>query len=163
MSNTIGQVLYAEDDDNDVFLLQRAFQKVKLEGFQTVSDGQQAVNYLRACESDPAKSPLLTLVLLDINMPFLSGLEVLTWIRGIPAFDLLPVWIFTSSSQEKDIERAYRARATAYVTKPNSADKLLEFARALKTFQESPTKDDFDFSRVTGYRPPPRTVTASLA
>ncbi len=155
MSNTIGQVLYAEDDNNDVFLLQRAFQKVKLEGFQTVRDGQQAVNCLRACESDPAKSPLPTLVLLDINLPFLSGLEVLSWIRELPAFKLLPVWIFTSSNQDKDVELAYRLHATAYVTKPSSANKLVEFADALRAFLKRSPSAAFDYSRVPGYRPPP--------
>ncbi len=152
---TTGPVLYAEDDDNDVFLLQRAFQKANLPGVKVVYDGQQALDYLSASERDPGKCPVPSLVLLDINMPFLSGLEVLAWIRKQPVFADLPVLVFTSSSQEKDIEHAYSLNVTAYVTKPSGANKLVEFAQALRAFQESKPGVAFDFSGVSGYRPPP--------
>ncbi len=150
-----GPVLYAEDDDNDVFLLQRAFQKANLPDLKVVHDGQQAVDYLSASERDPVKCPVPSLVLLDINMPFLSGLEVLAWMRKQPAVADLPVLVFTSSSQEKDIELAYRLNATAYITKPSAANILVEFAHALRAFQESKAGVAFDFSGVPGYRPPP--------
>ncbi len=152
---TTGPVLYAEDDDNDVFLLQRAFQKANLAGLKVVHDGQQAMDYLSACGRDPVKCSVPSLVLLDINMPFLSGLEVLAWMRKQPAVTDLPVVVFTSSSQEKDIELAYRLNVTAYVTKPSAANKLVEFARALRAFQESKAGVAFNFSGVSGYRPPP--------
>ncbi len=152
---TTGPVLYAEDDENDIFFLQRAFQKANLPGLKVVHDGQQAVDYLSASGSDPGKCPVPSLVILDINLPFLSGLEVLAWMRKQPAVADLPVVVFTSSSQEKDIELAYRLNATAYVTKPSAANNLVEFAHALRAFQESKAGVAFDFSGVSGYRPPP--------
>jgi len=152
---TTGPILYAEDEDNDVFFLQRAFQQANIPGLKAVPDGQQAVDYLLASEKDPVKCPVPSLVLLDINMPYLSGLEVLTWIRKQPAFADLPVLILTSSSQEKDIELAYSLNVTAYVTKPSSANKLVEFAHAIRALQESKSGVAFDFSGVSGYRPPP--------
>ncbi len=152
---TTGPVLYAEDDENDVFLLQRAFQKANFPGLEVVHDGQQAVDYLSACGRDPVKCPVPSLVLLDINMPFLSGLEVLAWMRNQPAVADLPVVVFTSSSQEKDIELAYSLNVTAYVTKPSAANRLVEFAHALRAFQERKAGVAFDLSGVPGYRPPP--------
>jgi len=153
--STTGPVLYAEDDDNDVFFLQRAFQKANLPGLKAVNDGQQAVDYLSASEGDLVKFPVPSLVLLDINMPILSGLEVLAWMRKQPAVADLPVVVFTSSSQEKDIELAYRLNATAYVTKPSAANKLVEFAQVIRAFQASKSGVAFDFSSVSGYCPPP--------
>jgi len=152
---TSGPVLYAEDDDNDVVLLQRAFRKANLPDVKVVHNGQQVVDYLSASERDPVQCPVPSLVLLDINMAFLSGLEVLAWIRQQPVVADLPVVIFTSSSQERDIELAYRLNVTAYVTKPSAANDLVEFARALRAFQESRSGAAFDFSDVSGYRPPP--------
>jgi len=152
---TTGPVLYAEDDENDVFLLERAFQKANLSGLQVVYDGQQAVDNLSASASDPVKCPVTSLVILDINLPLLSGLEVLAWMRKQPAVADLPVVVFTSSSQEKDIELAYRLNATAYVTKPSAANKLVEFAQVIRAFQASQSGVAFDFSGVAGYRPPP--------
>jgi len=152
---TTSPILYAEDEDNDVFFLQRAFEKANLAGLKVVPDGQQAVDYLIASEREPKKYPVPSLVLLDINMPYLTGLEVLAWIRKHPAIGDLPVVILTSSSQEKDIELAYRLNATAYVTKPSAANKLVEFAQALRAFQERKPGHVFDFSGVPGYRPPP--------
>ena len=153
--STTGPVLYAEDEENDVFFLQRAFGKANLPGLKVVHDGQQAVDYLSASERDPVKCPVPSLVLLDIKMPFLSGLEVLAWMRKQPAVAGLPVLVLTSSSQGKDIELAYSLNVTAYVTKPSAANKLLEFAHALRAFQEGRSGVPFDFSNVSGYRPPP--------
>jgi len=152
---TTGPVLYAEDDENDVFLLERAFQKANLPSLKVVHDGQQAVDNLSASASDPVKCPVPSLVILDINLPLLSGLEVLAWMRKQPAVADLPVVVFTSSSQEKDIELAYRLNATAYVTKPSAANQRVEFAHALRMFQDSKAGVAFDFSGVPGYCPPP--------
>ena len=68
----------------------------------------------------------------------------------------LPVLILTSSSQEEDIEHSYNFNVTAYVTKPSSANKLVEFAHAIRALQKSKSGVTFDFSGVTGYRPLPR-------
>ncbi len=152
---TTGPILYAEDEDNDIFFLRRAFEKANLAGLKAVHNGQQAVDYLIASERDPEKCPVPSLVLLDINMPYLTGLEVLAWIRKHPAIGDLPVVMLTSSSQEQDIERAYGLNATAFVTKPSAANKLAEFAQALRAFQERKPGLVFDFTGVPGYRPPP--------
>lgn len=151
-----GTVLYAEDDENDAFLMERAFRKAEFPNLKMVSDGQGAVDYLRAASAneDRAAYPLPFLVLLDINMPHLSGLEALAWIRQQPGYEDLPVVIFTSSTQEKDFRTAYSNGATAYVVKPNNAAALVEIARTLRGLSLAESVTTADCTRLPGYQPP---------
>jgi CheY-like chemotaxis protein len=139
-------ILYAEDDENDVFLVTRAFRKAGLAAPQVVPNGRAAVDYLRnATAPDAAGRPARPVaVLLDLNMPFLSGLEVLSWIRSQPEYVSLPVAMFTSSNQLKDVSAAFARGATAYVIKPSGAEKLVELAKALR---EACTAEPFDLAR----------------
>jgi CheY-like chemotaxis protein len=127
-------VLYAEDEENDVFFLERAF---KMAGsphtLSTVPDGQQAVEYLagNGAFADRARHPLPALVLLDINMPKKSGLEVLKWIREQSLFKSLPVVIFTSSSRPEDMEQAHLLGANDYLLKPSRPLKLVDLVKSL--------------------------------
>jgi CheY-like chemotaxis protein len=130
-------ILYAEDEDNDAFFLKRAFQQAGIpHPLIVVSDGQEAIDYCSG--SGPYQSradhPLPCLVLLDLNMPKKSGLEVLKWIREELLIRTLPVIILTSSLQEADIHRAYQAGANAYLGKPSRPDDLVQAARAIKDF-----------------------------
>ncbi len=149
-------ILYAEDDENDVFLMERAFRKADFPGLRIVPNGQQAVDYLNGAApyEDRAKHPAPSLVLLDINMPRLSGLEALAWIRAQAGYRTLPIVMFTSSTQEKDFRTAYSAGATAYVVKPSNAASLVEIARLLQTFALAGTLSEADFSRLPGFQSP---------
>ena len=91
---TAGTVLYVEDEESDVFFMQRAFEGEGLaSAFQTVGDGQTAINYLagEGVYAERDRYPLPTLVLLDLNLPVLSGFDVLRWIRRNGASKRLPV------------------------------------------------------------------------
>lgn len=127
-------ILYAEDEQNDVFFLERAFRTA---GFphilNAVPDGEQAVDYLAGVGAfaNRARHPLPALVLLDINMPKKSGLEVLGWIRQQSLFKSLPVVIFTSSSRREDMEKARLLGADDYLLKPSNPLKLVELAKSL--------------------------------
>lgn len=149
-------LLYAEDDDNDVFLLKRVLPKVGLEAPRVVPNGQEAVAYLDGKKqfADRAQHPLPDMALLDINMPFMSGLEVLAWARPQPRFAALPIVMFTSSSQEKDIATAYAAGATAYVLKPSSIHVFMEFAKFLRGLDLSAPLAPQDFREAPGFQPP---------
>jgi CheY-like chemotaxis protein len=141
--SAIPPVLYAEDDENDAFFMERAFKKLNArDALRLVPNGREAVNYLAGNGSfaDRQASPLPAVVLLDVKMPVLSGLEALAWIRSRREFDALPVVMFTSSTQQRDVDVSRQHGANAYIVKPSNADNLsrlvssvLEAARSLPT------------------------------
>src|SRR6266576_2126415 len=94
-------ILYVEDEADDIFFLERAFQiACSPHALKAVADGQKAIDYLagEGPFDDRANYPLPALILLDINLPGRPGLEVLEWIRQQSHFKSVPVLMFTSSS-----------------------------------------------------------------
>jgi CheY-like chemotaxis protein len=130
-------VLYAEDEPDDVFLMQRAFRDAGIENpLVVVNDGRAAVDYLsgQGKYSSREQFPLPAVVILDLKMPRLSGLEVLKWIRSQPTLVTLPVVMLTSSNNDADIHRAYLQGANGYLVKPGKPSELLSMVKALKDF-----------------------------
>jgi CheY-like chemotaxis protein len=128
-------VLYAEDDDNDAFLLKRAFRVAEFPNpLFVVRNGQDAIDYLAGAGAyaDRAVFPLPSLVLVDLKMPGKSGLEVLLWIRSRETE--MPVIIFTSSNQPGDIHQSYQAGANGYLIKPGKPEELLLMVKGIKHF-----------------------------
>jgi two-component system response regulator len=129
-------ILQVEDDPNDVFLLQHALAKAGVTNpVQVAADGQQAIDYLKGTGrfADREKFPLPCLVLLDLKLPYVMGLEVLKWIRQQPEAALIVI-LLTASAEDADIATAYRLGANAFLTKPSKASKLEEMAKAIKDF-----------------------------
>jgi len=129
-------ILQVEDDPNDVFLFKHAMNKVGLTNpVQIATDGQQAIDYLygEGKFADRAKFPYPCLVLLDLKLPFVMGLEVLRWIRKQPG-KALPVIVLTASAEEGDIAMAYSLGASGFLTKPSEVRKLEEMVKAIKDF-----------------------------
>lgn len=126
-------ILYAEDEQNDIFFLQRALQiAASPYALKAVPNGEQAIEYLAGTGAftDRSRHPLPALVLLDINMPKKSGLEVLGWIRQQPRFKSLPVLMLTSSSRREDVDVARQLGANDYLAKPSNPAGLLELVRS---------------------------------
>jgi CheY-like chemotaxis protein len=114
-------ILLAEDDANDVLLIQRAFRKAGLhETLRVVRDGAQAIEYLdgRGEYADRALFPLPFLVLLDLKMPGTDGFEVLSWARSQPELKRLLIVVLTSSNFQSDVDKAYDLGANSYLVKP---------------------------------------------
>lgn len=127
-------VLYAEDEENDVFLLRRAFKQAAITNpLEIVGDGQQAIDFLTGAGQFGGRR-LPCLALLDLNMPRKSGFDVLTWIRQQPAFQALPLIVLTSSTNERDIEKAYALGANAYLVKPSNQPDLIALAKSIGDF-----------------------------
>ncbi len=130
-------VLYVEDEEADVFLLRHAWEKADIRHPLHIGrDGSEARDYLagkgKFAERD--KFPLPGLVLLDLNLPMLSGLELLDWMRQQPGLRRLPVVIFSSSSRPEDVVRSYDAGANGYLVKPSSMGHLTALTTALRDF-----------------------------
>jgi CheY-like chemotaxis protein len=129
-------ILQVEDDPNDVFFLQHAMTKAGVPNpIQVASDGQQAIDYLKGAGkfADRDKFPLPCLVLLDLKLPHVMGLEVLRWIREQSGMTLIVV-LLSASGDDADIASAYRLGANAFLVKPTQANKLVEMATAIKDF-----------------------------
>lgn len=129
-------ILQVDDDPNDVFLLQHAMKKAGvLNSIQVATDGQGAIEYLQGAGefANRVKFPFPCLVLLDLKLPYVMGLEVLRWIRRRPG-TALTVLILTASGSEADIVEAYRLGANGFLTKPSEANKLEEMVRAIRDF-----------------------------
>jgi CheY-like chemotaxis protein len=130
-------LLLAEDDDNDVFFLQRAFQQAKIENpIHVVRDGQEVIEYLSGAGkfSDRRQFPLPYLLLLDLKMPRKTGLDVLQWKHAHPELTCVPVVVLSSSAHRLDIEKAYELGANGFVVKPASVEKRVDLARTIRAF-----------------------------
>lgn len=133
-------ILYAEDDENDRFLTELAFKEAEVcNPLIIVPDGKAAIDHLsdkcdNGQDANRDKHPLPCLVLLDLKMPGRSGLDVLKWIRSQPNTCTVPVLILTSSTQDRDVHRAYILGANGYLEKPNQPDQMLLMAKAIKDF-----------------------------
>ena len=137
MNTTANRVLLVEDDPNDILLTRRAFRKAELpEPIAIVEDGEQAVAYLSATGqfADRRAHPLPDLVLLDLKLPRMSGLEVLTWLRKQPKLQRLPVIVLTSSRETADVNRAYELGANSYLLKPVTFDALARIVSDLDRY-----------------------------
>jgi two-component system, response regulator len=113
--------LLVEDDEAHVEIVRRNFKDYGLPGTLThVSDGQAALDYLyqRDQFSDPATAPRPDIILLDLRLPKVDGLEVLTIIKSDPQLSSIPVVVLTTSQAERDKVRAYALRANSYLVKP---------------------------------------------
>lgn len=130
-------ILLVEDNEDDVFLMQRALKAAQIPNpLAVVTDGQQAVDYLNGTGkySDREAYPIPCLALLDMKLPYLNGLEVLEWVRQRSSLQTLLIVMLTASRNEIDVDHAYRAGANAFLVKPPTVEKLAEMLAALKGF-----------------------------
>jgi two-component system response regulator len=140
-------VLQVEDDPNDVFFLQHAMRKADVTNpIQIASDGQEAIDYLQGTGkfANREKFPLPCLVLLDLKLPYVMGLDVLKWIRR-QAEIAVPVVILTASADDADIATAYRLGANGFLVKPSEASTLDDIVKAIKDFWLTHNKLPEDF------------------
>jgi len=128
------KLLLVEDNRDDVFFLQRALQKANISSLVEVAeDGQAAIDYLKVAMNhrEVARPPLPALVLLDLKIPYVSGFEVLKWIREQPALANLPVVILTSSPEQRDREMALALGANGYLVKPPTVEMMRQLLTPL--------------------------------
>jgi CheY-like chemotaxis protein len=129
------QIMVVEDDDAYLYLIQKAFSGRLERTRWTVTlakDGQEAVEALFEEEKD--SSPLPDMILLDWNLPKVSGIEVLRRVKEHDDLRKIPVLVFSSSEAEKDIHDAYRGHANGYITKPLGLEPLRAIVETIERF-----------------------------
>src|SRR6267142_1553669 len=135
MSN-LKRILLAENDPRDVELTLLALGEYKLANeVDVVGDGQEALDYLRRqgeYQTRTSKPPAV--VLLDLKMPKLDGLDVLRGIRGEESLNTIPVVMLTSSREQRDIIESYKLGVNAYVVKPVDFHKFVEAIKQVGAF-----------------------------
>ena len=127
-------ILLIEDSESDILLLQEAFKKAGLGNpLNVVHDGVEAMSYLlgRGVYSERHKHPDPNLLLVDINMPRLNGLELVTWLRTQPDFAHLMVVVLSNTATPEQVQYAYQMGAKSFMVKP--ADRK-EFQNLVSCF-----------------------------
>lgn len=132
------RILLVEDNASDEILTLRAFRKIQLGNeVDVVRDGQQALDYLFA-EGEFAEErrglELPVVVLLDIGLPRIGGIEVLERLRADPRTQTLPIVMLTSSDEQQDLLRSYAKGANSFVRKPVSFDEFAETVAKLGVY-----------------------------
>jgi len=123
-----GKILLVEDNPDDVTLTMRALKSHNITNDVVVAqDGVEAIDYLFGTKTRPAPADLPAVVLLDLKLPKINGMEVLQRIRAEDRTRLLPVVILTSSDEERDVIDGYSLGANSYVRKPVD---FVEFTKA---------------------------------
>jgi CheY-like chemotaxis protein len=127
-------ILLVEDDLAHIEIIKRNFEASRLANrLISVEDGQEALDYLyrKGKYKDTDQSPLPNLILLDLRLPKVDGLEVLKTIKADPALSSIPVVILTTSPAESDMVKAYKYNANSYLVKPVDFSK---FNQLMNTF-----------------------------
>ncbi len=125
------RILHVEDNSDDVMLMSLAFRKAGVNAkVEVANDGDKAI---AALQTNAALSPPAC-ILLDIKLPSISGLDVLSWIRQQPQLKRLPVIMLTSSLLPDDINQAYDRGANSYLLKPPDLDSLVALAKTINNY-----------------------------
>lgn len=125
-------ILLIEDNPMDVDLTRRAFNRRKvINPIEIARDGEEALNYLSRWQSG---EPLPVVILLDINLPKINGLEVLRHYKLSPEVQKIPIIVLTTSAEDRDIETAYSLGANSYIVKPVDFDKFLDVAAQIDLY-----------------------------
>lgn len=125
-------ILLVEDNPMDVDLTLRAFQRRRVTNpVHVARDGEEALAWLPRWE---AGEPTPLVILLDLKLPRVDGLEVLMQIKSHPNFRVIPVVVLTTSSEGADVNRAYQLGANSYIVKPVEFEKFLEVSEKLDVY-----------------------------
>jgi len=125
-------ILLVEDNPMDVDLTLRAFSRRKLVNpIEVARDGEEALAYFKRWDEGD-KLPVV--ILLDLKLPKVSGLEILEKIKKHPKYNSIPVVVLTSSTEDTDIKRAYQLGVNSYIVKPVDFDKFMEVAEHIEIY-----------------------------
>ncbi|HEY4916111.1 MAG TPA: response regulator [Solirubrobacteraceae bacterium] len=134
MNAELISVLLVDDDPGDVLLVREGFEDHKVGNLlSVVSDGVEAMEYVRG-QGSYSQAVRPDLILLDLNLPRKSGIEVLEEIKTDASLSTIPVVVLTTSEAEEDIVRAYKLHANAYITKPVDFEQFSRIVHQIDEF-----------------------------
>ena len=125
-------ILIAEDDENDAIILERALRKAGfVNPIHFCLDGTQVLEYLCGKDQygDRKKFPFPRILITDLKMPKMGGIEILKWLYHHPECNLIPKIVFTASKLEADIQEAYKWGANSYMVKPGGYERLTKMLK----------------------------------
>jgi CheY-like chemotaxis protein len=137
MAELLPTILLVEDNASDVALLKRGFDKAGvLNPIVRLKDGNDALAYLAGVGpyADRNEFPLPALILLDLKMPGMTGLQLLQWMRGQRDVRRIPVVVLTSSEDRMTVNAAYDAGANSYLLKPGDPSEIGNLVEAIQTY-----------------------------
>jgi len=129
------QILLVEDDPADQKLVRAAFKNARIaNGLRITGSGEEAMDFLNRRPPHDPGAPRPDLILLDLNMPGMGGMEFLRLIKEDRRLAMIPVVVMTSSDAEEDIVRSYELHVNAYVTKPVGLEELQKVVAKIEDF-----------------------------
>ena len=135
MEDKLLHILLVEDDSVDVMNVQRAFKKNSINNpLHVAFNGVEALNMLRGTNGKPKLNPVPGVILCDINMPKMNGIEFLKELRNDEALKSCSVFIMTTSNDEQDKFEAYKLNVAGYVLKPLSFEKFVSAVSILNNY-----------------------------
>jgi CheY-like chemotaxis protein len=136
-AESLGTILLVEDEPTDAVLIQRAFQKVGVQNpIAHLTNGDEALAYLEGINqySDRLKFPLPILIILDLKLPGMNGLQILKWIRTKRDLRLIPVVVLTGSADTTNVQSAYEAGANSYLLKPADRNEIIRVIQMIEQY-----------------------------
>jgi CheY-like chemotaxis protein len=131
-TNSLKPILVVEDRAIDLDLTRRAFaRRHLLNPIQEARDGEEALSFIERWE---AGEPLPICVLLDLKLPKVNGLEVLSKLKSRPISSSIPVIVMTTSEEDEDIQAAYKLGCNSYIVKPLEFEKFIEVASQVELY-----------------------------
>ena len=128
----IQPILLVEDNPADLDLTLRAFNQRKLANpIEVARDGEEALEMIGKWQKG---APVPVVILLDLNLPKVNGLEVLEAIKKHPEYKTIPVVVLTTSSESRDVSTSYQLGANSYIVKPVDFDNFMEVAKQIELY-----------------------------
>ena len=130
MRNTTKPVLLVEDDAIDMMTVRRAFKDLKLTNpLAHATNGEEALKYL-----EKEENPKPCVILLDLNMPRMNGVEFMRAVKADPVLKRIPIVVLTTSRDDRDIVESYKLSAAGYIVKPVDYKKFVEAVRMIDVY-----------------------------
>jgi CheY-like chemotaxis protein len=128
-------ILLVEDNPFDLDLTLRAFARRNLVNpIEVARDGQEVIEYFTRLSAEKEEASFPVIILLDLKLPKVDGLEVLRWLKNHPRYRLIPVVVLTTSADDHDVQTAYSLGASSYIVKPVDFQHFMEVVAHIQLY-----------------------------